>query len=393
MTRAKRRRPNRSANPNRTRPRTATTNGKEVPATGTLEVLPDGYGFLRQKEESFTSSVDDVYVSRSLIDRFDLVTGSEIDGVSDGSRLKEVVNVNGLTPDEFRHRPSFGKLTPQQPRKRLSIEVRDDMSLRVLDLVTPIGKGQRGLVVSPPRAGKTVLLQKMAKAILENHPECHVIILLVDERPEEVTDVREMVAGQHCEVISSTFDQAPSNHVRIAKLVLERAKRLVECGRDVVLFLDSITRLTRAHNSVAPAGCKLTTGGLAMEALVGPKEFFGAARQLRESGSLTILATALVDTGTRMDGFIFEEFKGTGNMEVHLSRQLVERQVWPAIDISASGTRREELLLDADEMQRVRLLRKALSRTDPADAMELLINRLGRAGSNAEFLFSISLDS
>ncbi len=356
-------------------------------------MLPDGYGFLRQKEESFTSSVDDVYVSRSLIDRFDLVTGSEIDGVSDGSRLKEVVNVNGLTPDEFRHRPSFGKLTPQQPRKRLSIEVRDDMSLRVLDLVTPIGKGQRGLVVSPPRAGKTVLLQKMAKAILENHPECHVIILLVDERPEEVTDVREMVAGQHCEVISSTFDQAPSNHVRIAKLVLERAKRLVECGRDVVLFLDSITRLTRAHNSVAPAGCKLTTGGLAMEALVGPKEFFGAARQLRESGSLTILATALVDTGTRMDGFIFEEFKGTGNMEVHLSRQLVERQVWPAIDISASGTRREELLLDADEMQRVRLLRKALSRTDPADAMELLINRLGRAGSNAEFLFSISLDS
>ena len=399
MTRPKGRRTSRSAKQDRTRPSAATTSGEEAVATGTLEVLPDGYGFLRHGKESYASSVDDAYVPRSLIDRFGLATGCEIQGISQavhedrhGARLKRVTTVNGLPPEEFRQRPSFERLTPQQPRRRLHIESCDDLSLRVIDLVTPIGKGQRGLIVSPPRAGKTVLLQKMALAILERHPECHVMILLVDERPEEVTEIREMVAGKHCEVISSTFDQAPSNHVRTARLVLGKAKTLVECGRDVVLFLDSITRLTRAHNSLVPAGSKLTTGGLAMEALKAPKELFGAARQLREGGSLTIIATALVDTGTRMDGFIFEEFKGTGNMEVHLSRQLVERQVWPAIDISASGTRREELLLDADEMQRVRLLRKALSQTEPADAMELLIDRLGRTRSNAEFLLSISLD-
>jgi transcription termination factor Rho len=400
MTHARRRRTYRSKNQNRPQSRSAAANGKEVAAAGTLEVLPDGYGFLRHSEESYASSVDDAYVSCSLIDRFGLPTGCEIRGVTQGvhdgkhsARLKHVTTVNGLPPDEFRERRSFEKLTPQQPRQRFHLEADDDLSLRVIDLVAPIGKGQRGLIVSPPRAGKTVLLQKMALAILENHPECLVIVLLVDERPEEVTEIREMVAGRHCEVISSTFDQSPSDHVRNARIVLGKAKTLVECGRDVVLFLDSITRLTRAHNSLVPAGSKLTTGGLAMEALKAPKELFGAARQLREAGSLTIVATALVDTGTRMDGFIFEEFKGTGNMEVHLSRHLVEREVWPAIDISASGTRREELLLHADEMQRVSRLRKALRQTEPGDAMELLIDRLGRTRSNAEFLLSISLDS
>ncbi len=380
------------------------TNERE-PVAGILEVLPVGYGFLRRGEVDFESSTHDVYVSQSMVDRFRLATGCQIEGIArnpsnrasrkdrNGRRLQEIVTVNALSPDDFSNRPLFETLTARQPQQRLHLELAGDMSLRVVDLVTPIGKGQRGLIVSPPRAGKTVLLQKMAASILQNQPDCHVMILLIDERPEEVTDVRLMVADQRCEVISSTFDQTPANHARVAKLVLGRAKRLVECGRDVVVLLDSITRLTRAHNTLAPAGCKITTGGLAMEALVAPKEFLGAARKLGEGGSLTILATALVDTGTRMDQFIFEEFKGTGNMEIHLSRQMVERRVWPAIDIMASSTRREELLMDADELRRVSLLRRALSRVEAADAMEMLTERLSKTRSNAEFLLSMSIPS
>jgi transcription termination factor Rho len=371
----------------------------EVPAVGTLEVLPDGYGFLRKRETGYRSLPDDPYVAQSLIERFGLSTGNEIEGISHGSNkgqtrfhLKEITSVNNTCPDDSRLRTAFDELTPEHPSKRLWLECDRDISMRVVDLIAPIGKGQRGLIVAPPRAGKTVLLQKLVNSVLVNHPECHVIILLIDERPEEVTEVRDTVRGTNCEVISSTFDQTPSNHVRVARIALGRAKGLVESGRDVVVFLDSITRLTRAHNSLTPNGCKITTGGIAMEALEAPKRFFGGARQCREAGSLTILATALIDTGSRMDDFIFEEFKGTGNMEIHLSRRLAGQQIWPAIDILLSGTRREELLSHIDEVRGVRLLRKVLGQTSPEEGMQRLISRLGKTNSNAEFLCTIPQD-
>ena len=364
-----------------------------VETSGILEVLPDGYGFLRSIDSSLSSRSDDVYVPRSVVRSFGLMTGccllGEAANAGNKLRLTKLHRVSGQTPEDFRSRATFDSLTPQQPNRRLDLGS-NELSMRIVDLFTPIGKGQRGLIVSPPRAGKTVLIQQLAESILSHHKECQVIILLIDERPEEVTEIEDLVENEACEVFSSTFDQRPNNHVRLAKLVLERAKRLVELGEDVVILLDSITRLTRAHNALSPASSKTTAGGLVMEALVGPKEFFGSARQLRDSGSLTILASALVDTGTRMDYVIFEEFKGTGNMEIHLSRDLVDRQVWPAIDIRASGTRRTELLVDAEENRRLMLLRKALSRLDPVQAMELVTDRVKKTDSNAEFLLSIA---
>jgi transcription termination factor Rho len=306
--------------------------------------------------------------------------------------LLSVASVNGIDPEQASQRVRFQDRTPLHPDKRLILEAeRDDLNLRVVDLVTPIGKGQRGLIVAPPRTGKTILLQKLANSILRNHPECYVIVLLIDERPEEVTDMRRRVAGPSAEVVSSTFDGPTHEHVRVAEMVLEKARRMVEFGKDVVILLDSITRLARAYNAEAPDRGKTLTGGVAAGALEKPKRFFGAARNLEEGGSLTILATALVDTGSRMDEVIFEEFKGTGNMELHLERRLVDKRVWPAVDVNASGTRREELLLDPEELRRVWLLRKVLSDMGPVEAVETLTARLKKTGSNAEFLLGLRL--
>jgi transcription termination factor Rho len=286
----------------------------------------------------------------------------------------------------------FDDLTPTHPHQRLVLETTgDEFATRVVDLVTPIGKGQRGLIVSPPRAGKTVLLQKMALAIKHNQPECYLIVLLIDERPEEVTEMVRVIQGQNAEVVASTFDEPSSEHVHVAEIALEKAKRMIEDRRDVVILLDSITRLARAHNTEAPSGGKLLSGGLDSNAMQKPKRFFGAARNVEEGGSLTILATALIDTGSRMDEVIFEEFKGTGNMELHLDRRLVDKRVWPAIDINRSGTRKEELLLHPDEVERTRLLRRVLADMHPVEAMEMLTNRLRKTGSNAEFLMSMNL--
>jgi transcription termination factor Rho len=361
---------------------------------GTLEILPDGFGFLRRPEHNYLSSPDDVYVPAALIRRSGLRTGMAIRGgvrpPLDGQVslvLDQIETVNGLAPARIGELAPFEDLTPLHPDQRLLLETEaGEISTRVIDLVAPIGKGQRGLLVAPPRTGKTVLLQKIARSILHNHPECRLFVLLIDERPEEVTEMRRNVAGSNAEVLSSTFDRPADEHLHVAEMVLEKVRRLVECGQDVVVLLDSITRLARAYNTEAPPTSRIMTGGLAAGALDRPKRFFGAARNIEEGGSLTILATALIDTGSRMDEVIFEEFKGTGNMELHLDRRLVDKRVWPAIDIGKSGTRREELLLPAEALRRVWMLRKVLSDMNPVEALELLTKRLDRAASNAEFL-------
>ncbi len=373
--------------------------GLIVRGSGTLEVLPDGYGFLRSVAHNYLASPEDIYVSPSQIRRLGLRTGLIVEGPirlpiegQDNFALMQVEIVNGHSPDERPRGTVFEDLTPLHPENRLVLETTaEELAMRVVDLVTPIGKGQRGLIVSPPRAGKTILLQKIALAVKQNHPEAYIIVLLVDERPEEVTDMLRSVSGPMSEVVASTFDEPSSEHVHVSEIALEKAKRLVEHGKDVVLLLDSITRLARAHNTEAPSGGKLLSGGLDSNAMQKPKRFFGAARHVEEGGSLTILATALVDTGSRMDEVIFEEFKGTGNMELHLDRRLVDKRVWPAIDINRSGTRKEELLLHPEEVERVRTLRRVLADMHPVEAMELLTNRLRKTKSNAEFLLSMNM--
>ena len=368
---------------------------------GTLEILPDGFGFLRSPEYHYLSCPDDIYVSPSQIRRFGLKTGAIVSGQirppKESERyfaLLRVEAVNYQDPNLATSRIPFDDLTPLHPIERIIMEWDpQEISTRVTDMITPLGFGQRGLIVSPPRAGKTILLQKMAHAVLHNFPEAYVIMLLVDERPEEVTDMEREVKGTNCEVISSTFDEPAARHLQVSEMVIQKAKRMVEYGTDVVIFLDSITRLARAWNSECPSSGKVLSGGLDANALQYPKRFFGAARKVEEGGSLTILATALVDTGSRMDEVIFEEFKGTGNMEIVLDRSMVDRRIWPAIDISASGTRREEMLMDPDEHRRVCLLRRGLSEMNPPDAMQQLVTRLEQTKSNAEFLMSITVDS
>jgi transcription termination factor Rho len=368
-----------------------------IRAEGTLEVLAEGFGFLRRAECNYLNSPDDVYVSPAQIRLLGLRTGMTVRGTVRPPRpghrafaLMQVETVDGVDPIRVGERVPFEERTPLHPDRRLVLGGEaGEIELRVIDLVTPIGKGQRGLIVAPPRTGKTVLLQKLARGILRDHPECHLIVLLIDERPEEVTEMRRNVVCPSAEVVSSTFDKPASDHIHAAELVLEKAKRLVEAGRDVVVLLDSITRLARAYNAEAPDHGKTLSGGLTAGALEKPKRFFGAARNFEEGGSLTILATALIDTGSRMDEVLFEEFKGTGNMELHLDRRLADRRVWPAINISASGTRREELLFDPEELHRVWLLRKVLSGRNPVEAMELLTGRLQKSRSNAEFLMGL----
>ncbi len=366
---------------------------------GTLEILPDGFGFLRSPDYHYLSCPDDIYVSPSQIRRFGLRNGSTVAGQirppKENERyfaLLRVEAINYEDPNLLAQKVQFDDLTPLHPNQRIVMEHdAADFATRVVDLMTPIGFGQRGLIVSPPRAGKTILLQKLARAVLVNFPDAYVIMLLIDERPEEVTDMEREVKGSNCEVVSSTFDEPASRHVQVSEMVIEKAKRMVEYGRDVIIFLDSITRLARAWNSECPQSGKVLSGGLDANALQYPKRFFGSARKIEEGGSLTILATALVDTGSRMDEVIFEEFKGTGNLEVMLDRSLVDRRVWPAIDINRSGTRREEMLFDPDEYNRVCVLRRVLSEMNPPDAMELLVSRLGKAPTNAEFLMSMNM--
>ncbi|MSR30312.1 MAG: transcription termination factor Rho [Gemmataceae bacterium] len=373
--------------------------GQVVRGAGTLEVLPDGYGFLRSAAHNYLASPEDIYVSPSQIRRLGLKTGLVVEGPirlpiegQDNFALMQVELVRGRIPDDKSRATVFEDLTPLHPNKRLIMEtLGDELSTRVIDLVTPIGKGQRGLIVSPPRAGKTVLLQKIALAIKKNHPEAYLIVLLIDERPEEVTDMVRTVSGPTAEVVASTFDEPASEHVHVSEIALEKAKRMVEDGQDVVILLDSITRLARAHNTEAPSGGKLLSGGLDSNAMQKPKRFFGAARNIEDGGSLTILATALIDTGSRMDEVIFEEFKGTGNMELHLDRRMVDKRVWPAIDIARSGTRKEELLMHPDEMERVRALRRVLADMHPVDAMELMISRMRKSKSNVEFLLNMNM--
>jgi transcription termination factor Rho len=366
---------------------------------GTLEVLPDGFGFLRSPDYNYLPCPDDIYVSPSQIRRFGLKTGAIVAGQirppKENERyfaLLRVEAINYEDPDRLSEKVGFDDLTAMHPSGRIILETgNDEINMRVVDLVTPIGKGQRGLIVAPPRTGKTILLQKIANSVLKNHPDAYVMVLLIDERPEEVTDMERSVKGPTAEVISSTFDEPASRHIQVAEMVIEKAKRMVEFGRDVVILLDSITRLARAYNTEAPHSGKILTGGIDASALQKPKRFFGAARKIEEAGSLTILATALIDTGSRMDDVIFEEFKGTGNMELHLDRRLVDKRVWPAIDVNRSGTRREELLMDADELRRVWILRRVLNDMNPVEAMELLTGRMRKSKSNAEFLMSMNL--
>jgi transcription termination factor Rho len=366
---------------------------------GTLEILPDGFGFLRSPDYHYLSCPDDIYVSPSQIRRFGLQTGVTVSGQirppKENERyfaLLRVEAINYQDPNLAADKVSFDDLTPLHPDKRIIMEFDPtDMSTRVVDMMTPIGFGQRGLIVSPPRAGKTILMQKMAKAVLKNYPEAYVIMLLIDERPEEVTDMEREVKGANCEVISSTFDEPSSRHVQVSEMVIEKAKRMVEYGHDVVIFLDSITRLARAWNSECQQSGKILSGGLDANALQNPKRFFGSARKVEEGGSLTIVATALVDTGSKMDEVIFEEFKGTGNMEICLDRRLVDKRIWPAIDINLSGTRREEMLLDPEEYRRVVILRRVLNDMNAPEAMELLVTRMQKTKSNAEFLMSMNV--
>jgi transcription termination factor Rho len=364
---------------------------------GVLEVLPEGFGFLRSQSFNYLPCPEDIYVSPSQIRRFDLQTGNLIAGQIRPPKEKErffallkVEAVDQEDPDRAKDKTHFDNLTPLFPNKRFILETAsDELSTRVLDLVCPIGKGTRGLIVAPPRTGKTVLMQKLANAILKNNPEAYLFILLIDERPEEVTDMERTCRG--AEVISSTFDEPPERHVQVAEMVIEKAKRMIEHKRDVVILLDSITRLARAYNTVQPHSGKILSGGVDANALHKPKRFFGAARNIEEGGSLTIIATALVDTGSRMDEVIFEEFKGTGNMEVHLDRALVDRRIFPSINIERSGTRKEELLYHPDEYNKVVILRRALTGVPPVEAMELVLNKLKKTGSNIEFLLSMGV--
>jgi transcription termination factor Rho len=366
---------------------------KEMPirGIGVLECLPDGFGFLRAPDYNYLPGPDDIYVSPSQIRRFSLRTGDTISGYirppKDTERyfaLLKVETINGEDPEAVRDKVLFDNLTPLYPQEKFKLETDPrNYSMRIMDLLTPLGKGQRGLIVSPPKAGKTVLLQQIANSLTRNHPEVYLIVLLIDERPEEVTDMQRSVKG---EVISSTFDEPAQRHVQVADMVIEKAKRLVEHKRDVVILLDSITRLARAHNTVVPPSGKILSGGVDSNALHRPKRFFGAARNVEEGGSLTIIATALVDTGSKMDEVIYEEFKGTGNMEIHLDRRLLERRIFPCIDINRSGTRKEELLVTQQDLQRIWLLRKLLADMNSVDAMEFLLDKIMQTDSNREFL-------
>jgi len=362
---------------------------------GVLETLPDGFGFLRAPDYNYLPGPDDIYVSPSQIRKFDLHTGDTVSGQirppKDGERyfaLIKVEAVNFEPPERAREKVFFENLTPLYPQSRIHLETEgENLSARVLDLMVPIGKGQRGLIVAPPRTGKTMLLQNIANSITRNHPEVYLIVLLIDERPEEVTDMQRSVHG---EVVSSTFDEPAQRHVQVAEMVIEKAKRLVEHKKDVVILLDSITRLARAYNTIVPPSGKVLSGGVDSNALQRPKRFFGAARNIEEGGSLTIMATALVDTGSRMDEVIFEEFKGTGNLEIHLDRKLTDRRVFPSIDIQKSGTRKEELLLPKDDLNRVWVLRKVLTPLSPVEAMELLLSKMAKTKTNQDFLASMS---
>jgi transcription termination factor Rho len=362
---------------------------------GVLETLPDGFGFLRAPDYNYLPGPDDIYVSPSQIRKFDLHTGDTVSGQirqpKEGERyfaLIKVEAVNFEPPEKTREKIFFENLTPLYPQERIRLEAAsDNLSARVMDLMTPIGKGQRGLIVAPPRTGKTMLLQNLANSITTNHPEIYLIVLLIDERPEEVTDMQRSVKG---EVISSTFDEPATRHVQVAEMVIEKAKRLVEHKKDVVILLDSVTRLARAYNTIVPPSGKVLSGGVDSNALQRPKRFFGAARNIEGGGSLTIIATALIDTGSRMDEVIFEEFKGTGNMEIHLDRKLADRRVFPTIDIQKSGTRKEELLLPKEELSRVWVLRKVLTPLSPGEAMELLLSKMGKTKDNGEFLGSMA---
>lgn len=361
---------------------------------GVLEVLPDGFGFLRSPNYNYLPSAEDIYVSPAQIRRFGLKKGDTLYGTIRAPKEKEkyfamlkVETINGKTPDLLKERVLFENLTPLYPNKRIIMETtKDKLSTRILDLASPIGKGQRGMIVSPPKAGKTILLQNIANAIEINNPEVFLIVLLIDERPEEVTDMIRIVKG---EVVSSTFDEPPERHVQVADMVIEKARRLAESGKDVVILLDSLTRLARAYNTVQPHSGKILTGGIDANALHKPKRFFGAARNIEQGGSLTVIATALIDTGSRMDEVIFEEFKGTGNMELVLDRRLADRRVFPAIDIIKSGTRKEELLYHPDELEKIYLLRQGIADLTPLDAMNLLLSRLKKTNNNTEFLLSM----
>ncbi|MBW7055328.1 transcription termination factor Rho [Paracoccus bogoriensis] len=372
--------------------------GWEIGGEGVLEVVQDGFGFLRSTEANYLPGPDDIYVSPDMIRQHSLRTGDTVEGVirapGENERyfaLTKVERINFENPEKARHKVAFDNLTPLYPDERLKMEIEDptikDRSARIIDLVAPIGKGQRSLIVAPPRTGKTVLLQNIAHSIERNHPECYLIVLLIDERPEEVTDMQRSVKG---EVISSTFDEPASRHVAVSEMVIEKAKRLVEHKRDVVILLDSITRLGRAFNTVVPSSGKVLTGGVDANALQRPKRFFGAARNIEEGGSLTIIATALIDTGSRMDEVIFEEFKGTGNSEIVLDRKVADKRVFPAMDILKSGTRKEELLVDAKDLQKTYLLRRILNPMGTTDAIEFLISKLKQTKSNAEFFDSMN---
>ncbi len=371
--------------------------GESISGGGVLEVLPDGFGFLRSPDTSYLASPDDIYISPSQIRRFNLHTGDAVDGEirtpKDGERyfaINKLDTVNGDLPENAKNKILFENLTPLHPNKPLKLErdikAEENITSRVIDIIAPIGKGQRGLLVASPKSGKTVMLQNIAHAITGNHPEVELIVLLIDERPEEVTEMSRMVRG---EVVASTFDEPASRHVQVAEMVIEKAKRLVEHKKDVVILLDSITRLARAYNTVQPASGKVLTGGVDANALQKPKRFFGAARNIEEGGSLTIIATALIDTGSRMDDVIYEEFKGTGNMEIHLDRKMAEKRVYPSINLNRSGTRREELLLPQDVLQKVWVLRKLLYNMDDLDAMEFLLDKMRATKNNAEFFDSM----
>jgi len=367
--------------------------GEDIFSEGVLEILQDGFGFLRSADSSYLAGPDDIYVSPSQIRRFNLRTGDTVSGKirppKDNERyfaLLKVDEINFDLPENVKHKVLFENLTPLHPNSRMPLErgngSTEDITARIIDMVSPIGKGQRGLVVSPPKAGKTLMLQNIAQSIASNHPECYLIVLLIDERPEEVTEMARMVKG---EVVASTFDEPASRHVQVAEMVIEKAKRLVEHKRDVVILLDSITRLARAYNTTIPSSGKVLTGGVDAHALHRPKRFFGAARNIEEGGSLTILATALIETGSKMDEVIYEEFKGTGNMEIHLDRRIAEKRVFPAININRSGTRREELLMDQEELQKVWILRKFLHSMDEIEAMEFVLGRMQSSKTNIEF--------
>ncbi len=371
--------------------------GEDISGDGVLEILQDGYGFLRSGDSSYLAGPDDIYVSPSQVRRFNLRTGDTVSGKirppKEGERyfaLLKVDHINFESPENARNKVLFENLTPLFANKRLTLELgngsTEDLTARVIDLFAPIGKGQRGLIVSPPKAGKTMMLQNIAHSIAAKHPECYLIVLLIDERPEEVTEMQRSVKG---EVVSSTFDEPANRHVQVAEMVIEKAKRLVEHKRDVVILLDSITRLARAYNTVVPASGKVLTGGVDANALQRPKRFFGAARNIEEGGSLTIIATALVETGSKMDDVIYEEFKGTGNMEIHMDRKIAEKRIYPAININRSGTRREELLTKPDELQKMWVLRKLLHPMDELAAMEFLLERLKATKTNAEFFDSM----